>query len=119
MFKKEYQITLWGQTHYVDFTTHVRKRGKEREIDDYMKRTILLCLDRCKSLISKYVGDESFAVTMPLLSFVAKRRVESGMSSLDIITVVKGDDIKMFEGQKFFNISMKGVTYNTFHKRIK
>lgn len=32
---------------------------------------------------------------------------------------VKGDDIKMFKGQKFFNITMKGVTFNTFHKRIK
>lgn len=116
---KEYKITLWGETHYVDFSMHAKKRGRQRGVDDYMKRTILLCLDRCKSLISEYVGDEAFAVTMPLLSFVAKRRVESGISSLDIITVVKGDGIKMFEGQKFFNITMKGVTFNTFHKRIK
>lgn len=32
---------------------------------------------------------------------------------------VKGDDIKMFKGQKFFNITMKGVTFNTFYKKIK
>jgi len=115
---KDYQITLWGETHYVDFTNHVKARSREREVDDYMKRTILLCLERCKGLISEYVGDEAFAITMPLLSFIAKRRVES-IASLDIITTVKGGDIKMFEGQKFFNISVNGVTYNTFNKKIK
>lgn len=31
----------------------------------------------------------------------------------------QGDYIKMFKGQKFFNIAMKGVTFNTFYKRIK
>ena len=116
---KNYQITLWGQTHDVDFTSHVHQRSRQREVDDYMRKTILLCLDRCKTLITEYVGDEAFVITMPLLSFVAKRRVESGIHSIDIITVVKGSDIKMFAGQKFFNITMDGVSYNTFNKQIK
>lgn len=114
------EATLWGKTHYVDFSSHAKKRGRQREVDDFMKKAVLLCLDRCKELISEHVGsDEAFVVTMPLLSFVAKRRVEGDLYSLDIITVVKGPHIKMHEGQKFFAISMEGVTYNTFHKRVK
>lgn len=116
---KNYQITLWGETHDIDFTSHVKQRGQQREVDDYMRKSILLCLDRCKNLISEYVGDEAFVIIMPLLSFVAKRRIQGNLFSLDIITVVKGTNIKMYQGQKFFNITMDGVSYNTFHKKIK
>lgn len=37
-YQKEYQITLWGKTHYIDFTSHVKQRGQQREVEEYMKK---------------------------------------------------------------------------------
>jgi hypothetical protein len=111
----EITISLWGEGVYVDFSAHARERSSERDVQ--LERLVMLSLDECKKLITENITDETFAVKMPLASFVAKRRVDNGIVSLDIITVMKGDGIKMFQGQRYFEIDAKGVSFNTFHKR--
>lgn len=111
-------VKIGDKEYFVDFSSHSTIRGSQRNLSTVLKRGIILSIEAAATSIHKNLiqsqpenfEGERIAIINPLLSFACAINKDC----LEIITVMNGPSLKLFPGQKVFNIDQDGVRHYIF-----